>query len=368
MADVEGLWKCWCGAGEDWLSSWTGLTERQYFGRGGLRRLRCRPAEGRRGPAGTGAVAEQARRWLRAWRWLQHQAREAGRGHGHAAGTDRFWARLDSCLGSLGGVWEERRVAVRGAPAELLRDWAEEAEGSFRRVQAAESAGRRAAWRDWVLGAVKSRPGLLFKWVKGEASLPLVAVEEDGRWSLDPSKVVEREADKWKQLWLPEMQRRPAGPPLARLDGVELRSIARGLRQRVAPGADGWRALELRELPEVFYHRLAEFYGACEEAGRWPEPLRVAIVALLPRPIALLPLVYRIWAAARRPEVRAWVAGPGADGAELPGRGADEAAWALALEADCVGFEDGEDQDEALCGVFLDCSKGSLSGSLMREP
>jgi hypothetical protein len=29
----------------------------------------------------------------------------------------------------------------------------------------------------------------------------------------------------------------------------------------------------------------------------------------------------------------------------------------LALEADCVGFEDGEDQDEALCGVFLDCSK-----------
>ena len=51
----------------------------------------------------------------------------------------------------------------------------------------------------------------------------------------------------------------------------------------------------LRELPEVFYHRLAEFFGACEDTGRWPEPLRVAIVALLPRPIALLPLVYRIW-------------------------------------------------------------------------
>jgi hypothetical protein len=72
-----------------------------------------------------------------------------------------------------------------------------------------------------VLGAVKSRPGLLFKWVKGEASLPLVAVEEDGRWSLDPSKVVEREADKWKQLWRPEgadgwVQRRAeAGRPAA---------------------------------------------------------------------------------------------------------------------------------------------------------
>jgi hypothetical protein len=83
---------------------------------------------------------------------------------------------------------------------------------------AAESAGRRAAWRDWVLGAVKSRPGLLFKWVKGEASLPLVAVEEDGRWSLGPCSVVEREAGKWKQLWLPEGSERweprsPVGPP-----------------------------------------------------------------------------------------------------------------------------------------------------------
>ena len=56
---------------------------------------------------------------------------------------------------------------MRGAPAELLQEWAEEAEGSFRMVQAAESAERRAAWRDWVLGAVKSRPGLLFRWVTG---------------------------------------------------------------------------------------------------------------------------------------------------------------------------------------------------------
>ena len=67
--------------------------------------------------------------------------------------------------------------------------------------------------------------------------------------------------------------------------------------------------MELKKLPEVFYHRLAEFFGAREATGRWLEPLRVAIVALLPRPIALLPLVYRIWAAARRPEVRAWAAG-----------------------------------------------------------
>ena len=140
------------------------------------------------------------------------------------------------------------------------------------------------------------------------------------------------------------------------MEGAALRGIARGLRPRVAAGADGWRALELRALPDLFWDRLAEFLGACEAVGRWPEPLRVGIVALLPRPIVLLPLVYRIWAAARRPEVRAWVAGAGADGAEVPGRGADEAAWGLALVAECLDQEAGE-VDEALCGVFLDCSK-----------
>ena len=149
----------------------------------------------------------------------------------------------------------------------------------------------------------------------------------------------------------------PRGPPLPPLDGAALHGIARGLRPRVAAGADGWRALELKELPEVFWDRLAEFLGACEAGGRWPEPLRVGVVALHPRPIVLLPLVYRIWAAARRPEVRAWVAGAGADGAEVPGRGADEAAWGLALEAECLEQEEAEVEAEALCGVFLDCSK-----------
>ena len=83
------------------------------------------------------------------------------------------------------------------------------------------------------------------------------------------------------------------------------------------------------------------------------------MVVLTPRPIVLLSLVYRIWAAARRPEVWKWVVGAGADGAEEPGRGTDEAAWHLALEAGCLDpAGDLEvEEPEVLCGVFLDCSK-----------
>ena len=48
---------------------------------------------------------------------------------------------------------------------------------------------------------------------------------------------------------------------------------------RVRAAADGWRAAELKALPLVFWERFAELLGACEEAGTWPEPLRVGVVA-----------------------------------------------------------------------------------------
>ena len=287
-----------CQAAEGWLQGWAGLADRRYLGRGQTRRVRLRPAEGRRGPVGTGEVGARARCW---WRWLRAlAAAPAGEDNAHS-GVARLRARVGVCLPYLGGAWVERCDRIPGADQV---DWAEEAEQGFRLAQAADAASRRAAWRDWVDGALRCRPGLLYRWVRGEVRLPQVATTVDGRWTLDPGAVVEVEAKKWSELWSPLgvecwAPRSPSGPLLRALDGAVLRGIARGLRPRVAAGADGWRALELKELPEVFWDRLADFLGACEAVGRWPEPLRVGIVALLPRPIVLLPLVYRIWAAAR---------------------------------------------------------------------
>ncbi len=56
----------------------------------------------------------------------------------------------------------------------------------------------------------------------------------------------------------------------------------------------------------------------CEEEGRWPEQLRIAHVTLLSkggkpsdklqaRPVAVLPLVYRAWAAVRAKQLRTWL-------------------------------------------------------------
>ena len=95
-------------------------------------------------------------------------------------------------------------MQVPGAAPELLMEWAAEAEREFLKVQAADAAERRAAWRKWVLGAAKDRPGLLYRWVKGEAQAPKTATTVDGRWTLDPKEVVEGEAAFWGGLWAPE--------------------------------------------------------------------------------------------------------------------------------------------------------------------
>eukprot|EP00972_Heterocapsa_arctica_P057798 8526643-Heterocapsa_arctica.AAC.1 len=56
------------------------------------------------------------------------------------------------------------------------------------------------------------------------------------------------------------------------------------------------------------------------------------------RPIGLLPRVYRIWAAARNPEVRRWAKSRGQDDAwgGKPGAGAMDAAFSLGVEGEAA--------------------------------
>ena len=61
----------------------------------------------------------------------------------------------------------------------------------------------------------------------------------NGRWTLDPRKVVEGEATTWGELWAPEgrepwVERPPLGEPQPPLDGATLWEIARRARQVAA--------------------------------------------------------------------------------------------------------------------------------------
>eukprot|EP00972_Heterocapsa_arctica_P081180 11963000-Heterocapsa_arctica.AAC.1 len=65
-------------------------------------------------------------------------------------------------------------------------------------------------------------------------------------------------------------------------------------------------------------------------------------------------MVYRIWAAARSPEVRAWTKSRGQDDAwgGKPGSGAMDAAFSLGVKGEAALAE-----EHCMGAVFLDCSK-----------
>ena len=381
--DLDALWTIWSAAGETWFSGWTGKDAARFRGRGRERRRIMAPPRKVGVELPSGAATGSSCDWLHVWRWLRELRRQVcSESDGAPTRAAHLFALLGPAMRRLRAPpaaaalapgtlpWPDRAEQLLGASLTDLAAWEEEAEAAFRASQTASASARRDSWRAWVRDCIRRRPGLLYRWLRGDTEPVLAGIHDGAGWTLSPSAIAEHARAAWAKFWCPPdgpgpwLSRAPEGPELPPLQGPVLHGIVRAVSARAAAGVDGWRARELKELPPVFWDRLAVLLHLCERVGRWPRPLRAGMVALLPkagkqdpaemRPIAVLPLVYRIWAAARRPWVRRWVTGPGADGAELHGLGAADAAWDLALEAEAVQLQG---DSTAICAVFLDCSK-----------
>ena len=102
----------------------------------------------------------------------------------------------------------------------------------------------------------------------------------------------------------------------ADLTGNALRETLGRMANKSAPGADGWRASELKALPDALLDRLAALFNIIEIHGKWPEALQLGLVSLISkgegtapdklRPITVMSAVYRLWAATRVREVLTW--------------------------------------------------------------
>jgi hypothetical protein len=159
--------------------------------------------------------------------------------------------------------------------------------------------------------------------------------------------------------WLIELDSLPPFPDRAPWTAELVLSILMRMALHKAPGLDGWTVDELRLLPPALLEWIAELFESVERTGRWPEELCQPEGLLLPkpgdggpmdrRPIWLLPMLYRVWAAGRAKLFAQWRASWGnGDG----GAGSEELAWDLALE-----LEAAEATGESICGGALDWRK-----------
>ena len=73
----------------------------------------------------------------------------------------------------------------------------------------------------------------------------------------------------------------------------------------------------MKALPVSWFDELARIFIKVEDLGVWPDGLLDAYIAMIPktdgdatplgqRPLCVLPVVYRIWAAARMSQLEGW--------------------------------------------------------------
>ena len=159
--------------------------------------------------------------------------------------------------------------------------------------------------------------------------------------------------------WLAELDSCPPFPDRVPWTADLVRAVLQGMAKSKAPGLNGWTVAELRLIPPELLEWIAELFETVKRTGQWPAALSQPEGLLLPkpgdggpmdcRPIWLLPMMYRVWAAGRARLFARWRSAWGDGDGDI---GSEELAWALALE-----LEAAEAAGEAICGSALDWRK-----------
>ena len=181
-------------------------------------------------------------------------------------------------------------------------------------------------------------PGKVYAWCRTAKPAPILSTTDaQGNWLLEPNGVAQEAARHWGQLWKPPPHQEPQALPFAELPqmppltGDLLWDVVKHIPRAKAQGLDAWSPKDLKALPKEAFDDLADVLAQVEAEGKWPEGLSGAIVALLPkkddhgplaqRPISLLPMVYKLWAAARGAILKEWFAREGHASAWGQGKG-----------------------------------------------
>ena len=220
-------------------------------------------------------------------------------------------------------------------------------------------------WRNWIREDPLVHP---YRWLRPDLVPPSPFLQcephltpDDGSGVLaDPARTDEE----FRKAWLPYFCRsgqRETSPDefneevdgwlphlpevhLPQLTGQVLADVVQ--RKGATAGClDGWGWRELKVLPVSWYDGLARILTKVEDVGVWPDGLRDAYIAMIPktdgdatplgqRPLSVLPIVYRKWASARMCQLEEWFQSwvPDSVFSAGGGRGSVEAWFSSSLE------------------------------------
>ena len=150
----------------------------------------------------------------------------------------------------------------------------------------------------------------------------------------------------------------------ARISVEALRATLNKMDASSSIGVDGWKVAEARAMPDAWLLRLSELFEVIERNGTWPEALSMGLISPIPkeeglgashtRPITVMSVIYRVWAATRVRELIEWQQAWISDRlySYRPERGCEDAWWTTALD-----IEHSLLKGHAIAGLSLDWSK-----------
>ena len=223
-------------------------------------------------------------------------------------------------------------------------------------------------WRDWI----REDPLVhSYRWLRPDLVPPAPFLQCDPRLTPDGSGVLSvpyRIDAEFRKAWLPYFCRSgqretsldefsfevdgwlPILPEihLPRLTGQMLADVVHR-KSATAGSLDGWGWRELKALPVSWFDELARILTKVEDFGVWLDGLLDAYITMIPetdgnatplgqRPLSVLPVVYRIWAAARMGQLEGWLKSwvPDSVFSAGGGRGSVEAWYTSALDIEEV--------------------------------
>ena len=241
---------------------------------------------------------------------------------------------------------------------------------------------RREEMQRWTRQQWVAERGRVYALCKDEESKPLTMLQrQDGTFTSEVSEVdallrgfwlqtfqlyTHIPAPTWEAFAAKYSAYFPKGERMRhrKLTPQDLREVLRRMNSGTSIGPDGWRAAELKQMPDLWLQRLCDLFDVVEQLGRWPQSLAQGLIAPIPkadgfspkdtRPITVMSTVYRLWAGARSRQLLEWQETWATENLHSyrPERGCDGAWWTQALR-----IEEAVLTGESLAGICLDFVK-----------
>ena len=179
-------------------------------------------------------------------------------------------------------------------------------------------ADRRESFRIWLSTSLAKGGGEAHRYTVGHGKAPplpgSVYDENTKKWLYHPQEKADYWAKMWDAVWgartyatpklyaaLIECIHASCEDDLAPLDAQDIHDAIRILKSNTALGVDFLDIAWLKRLPIEACKDIADILNEVEASGAWPLQSMMNIIVLMGkpaggvRPIALMPIIYRIW-------------------------------------------------------------------------